>query len=161
MKVKFHTFLIVITLLCSACGQKAGTPGDTPTSGSINMSVDEALQPIVDAELQVFHAQYPKAHINAQYKTENEAFADVIKDCTRVIIASRDFNEQEKAFFKSKNRNIHKELIAKDALALIANPENPTSQLTYKQLQDIFTGKVKNWAEIAENNKLGEITCSV
>ncbi|MBK7631377.1 MAG: phosphate ABC transporter substrate-binding protein [Ignavibacteriales bacterium] len=36
-------------------------------------------------------------------------------------------------------------LIAKDALSIYLNPNNPVKNLTLNQLKDIYTGKVKNW----------------
>jgi phosphate transport system substrate-binding protein len=38
-------------------------------------------------------------------------------------------------------------LIAKDALSIYLNPQNPIKDLSLYQLKDIFTGKVKNWKE--------------
>ena len=39
-------------------------------------------------------------------------------------------------------------LIGKDAIAAIVNADNPVTGLTKKQLKGIFTGKIKNWAEV-------------
>ncbi len=38
--------------------------------------------------------------------------------------------------------------IGKDAIAAIINPSNPVSDLSLAQLNDIFTGKIKNWKDV-------------
>lgn len=38
--------------------------------------------------------------------------------------------------------------IGRDALVFIANEANPVQNLTTQQLQDIYTGKIRNWSEI-------------
>lgn len=35
-----------------------------------------------------------------------------------------------------------------DGVAVAVNPENPVSELTSSQVQDIFSGKIKNWKEV-------------
>jgi phosphate transport system substrate-binding protein len=39
-------------------------------------------------------------------------------------------------------------LVAKDALSIYINRENPVRNLSMKQLQDIFTGRTRNWREV-------------
>ena len=38
--------------------------------------------------------------------------------------------------------------IARDALCVSTNPSNPISNLSSKQVQDIFSGKVRNWSDV-------------
>lgn len=38
--------------------------------------------------------------------------------------------------------------IALDGVAIILHPNNPISQLTVKQIADIYSGKIKNWSEL-------------
>ena len=46
---------------------------------------------------------------------------------------------------------------AYDALALITNPENHDTLIKYNTVKDIFQGKIKNWNEINEKSKSGDI----
>jgi phosphate transport system substrate-binding protein len=40
------------------------------------------------------------------------------------------------------------QVIAYDALTVIVNPANSVSKLTREQLEQIFTGAIKNWKEV-------------
>ena len=39
-------------------------------------------------------------------------------------------------------------LVGRDAIAVIVNAKNPTTELTLEQLRDLFGGRVRNWAEV-------------
>jgi phosphate transport system substrate-binding protein len=45
-------------------------------------------------------------------------------------------------------------LIAKDAIAVLVNSNNPITELSSEQLRDIFTGKITNWAELGGEDLL-------
>jgi phosphate transport system substrate-binding protein len=47
--------------------------------------------------------------------------------------------------------------IAKDALCLVVNDSNGTSNLTQAQVQAIFSGKVRDWSDIPGSGKTGTI----
>jgi phosphate transport system substrate-binding protein len=38
--------------------------------------------------------------------------------------------------------------VAKDAIAVIVNLENPVNQLTLQQISDIYSGKINNWNQV-------------
>lgn len=67
---------------------------------------------------------------------------------TDVAMASREIKFTERLKFKEAKKNIVEKVIAYDALAVVVNPTNPIDSLTRQQLEDIFTGKIKNWSEL-------------
>ena len=70
------------------------------SSGTIHISVDESFKPVIDSQIQVFEALYPKAKIIAEYKPEAECFKDLIKDSTRMIIVTRGLTDEEEKFYR-------------------------------------------------------------
>jgi len=83
-----------------SCNQQAKHPADTTTSGTIHISVDISYEPLMDSEIKVFETQHPQAHIIASYKPEADCFKDLLNDSARLIIVTRDLNEQEQAYFR-------------------------------------------------------------
>jgi len=131
---------------------KDSKPLDTPTSGEITIAVDECYKPILDTELDTFHALYTRAKINPIYTTEKEAVELLLKDSVRCIVVPRPLNSDEISFFKKipiTPRNI---LIAYDAVAFVVNNNNPDTALSVETLQDIFLGKIIKWNQISKNN---------
>jgi phosphate transport system substrate-binding protein len=47
--------------------------------------------------------------------------------------------------------------IARDAICLATNPDNKLANLSQAQVQDIFTGKVRDWSQVAGATKTGPI----
>jgi phosphate transport system substrate-binding protein len=44
-------------------------------------------------------------------------------------------------------------VIARDAIAIVINPQNPVNELTLQQLSDIYSGKIKNWKEVGGEDR--------
>ncbi len=75
-----YCFIALLSLMSSCSGGHKRTDIDTSTSGTIHISVDESFKPVIDSQIQVFEALYPKAKVIAHYKPEAECFKDLIQD---------------------------------------------------------------------------------
>jgi phosphate transport system substrate-binding protein len=148
-------WLALVTVLLSACGNGGQNRQtlDTPTSGTIRISVDETFEPLIEAEIKVFQSLYPKAHVIAEYKPEAECFKDLLNDSARLVIVTRDFNKQEKEYFKQLKITPQSMLLAWDAVALVTNHANPDSILTMDQVRHIMAGtdKERKWQLVFDN----------
>ncbi len=136
--------------MAAGCTRKEGQKLDTPTTGHIRISVDECFYPLVAAELDVFHSLYKYAVVTASYVPEQQAFADLLADSARIIVATRELNDEEKKYFESIKIFPRTLKIAVDALALIVHPQSPDSTITLRQLEDLFKGENPNekWKDL-------------
>jgi phosphate transport system substrate-binding protein len=150
-------FFAVILFSFIGCNNKPQKPLDTTTSGSIKISIDETFQPIVQAELDVFHALYNKATIKTSYKPESDAVNDLLKDSAQLIVIPRELSAQEKKTFEALNMTMPVSKFAIDAIALITNPANPDSTFTMAQIRDIFSGAIKQWDQLDKNGSKEDI----
>lgn len=57
-------------------------------------------------------------------------------------------SEDEYAYAKSCGVTLEVEPIALDGFVFITHKDNPVDNLTVQQIQDIYTGKIKNWKEV-------------
>ncbi len=68
---------------------------------------------------------------------------------TDICAASRPLTFEEIKPLAEKYRNIGISfLVAKDALSIYVHPQNPITDLTTKQIKEIFTGKIRNWNSV-------------
>nr|WP_092673063.1 substrate-binding domain-containing protein [Hymenobacter arizonensis] len=136
-----------------------GTPGaqDTPTSGTIAVSVDETFAPILQAQVDTFSKLYPNAHLKMSFQPEEKVFLDLINDKVKVAVVSRQLNAEEKADFVKQTITPRITHIGTDGLAIVLNRSNPDSLLTVAQLADIFTGKATNWQQVSGKKGLSAI----
>jgi len=131
---------------------------DTLTSGVIKITVDENFRPIIQEELDVFEAQFPKAGIVPIYTNEVDAINSLLKDSVRVSIVTRPLSSKEESFLRSKSFAPHTYKLAIDAVALIVNKINPDTMISVNDIRKILKGEVTEWKEIFPRSKLGKFT---
>jgi phosphate transport system substrate-binding protein len=52
----------------------------------------------------------------------------------------------------AEERNAYQIPVAWDALVVVVNKDNPVDSITFKQLQKIYVGHIKNWSELGGND---------
>src|SRR5664279_1944422 len=132
-------FAIIIVSGCQ--GNEKRPDLDSTNSGTIHISVDESFKPVIDSQIQVFEALYPKAKIIADYKPEAECFKDLMKDSTRMIIVTRGLTDEEEKFYKDSFSFYPSfDKVALDAVAVIVNNNDPDSLFSMEQIKGILDG---------------------
>lgn len=137
-----------ITLCYCATGPAGNEPTDTPTSGAVNIVVDESFTQLFDTEIYTFQSLYDKAHVNARYLPENEALDRMLKDSCKVAVMCRDITKEERKQFEQANIFPISTKIAEDAIAILVNPENNDSSLTVAQVRSILLGNDSLWKQL-------------
>jgi phosphate transport system substrate-binding protein len=133
-------WLLVTFAGCKNAGSK--TPRETPTYGTINISVDESFKPVIDSQIKVFESSFPDVHIIPHYKPEAECLRDLTTDSTRMVIVTRDLSrEEEKFYIDSFHLTPAEGPLAYDAIAVVVNPKSKDSLFDIKNLQDMLSGK--------------------
>lgn len=150
--------LFIAVLVLFSCNRAPKKVLDTPTSGVIIMTADESFAPIIKEEIDLFEYTYPNASIIPIYTSEVEAMDLLLTDSVKFTITTRDFTQAEKEQVRSNKMLPISFCIAKDAIALIINKNNPDSMLTVAQVKDILTGKITSWRDINPNSKLKELS---
>lgn len=162
MGIKLRRILAIgqgffFAILMSACGSGSDRNLDSPTAGEITIAVDESFQPLMQAEVEAFMANYKYATINPVYRTEGEAVRMLLADSARLIVMTRKLTESERAYFREKKITPKELKIATDAVALIVNVNNPDSLLTMEQVARILKGSHNQWSGVSAGNKSGNI----
>jgi phosphate transport system substrate-binding protein len=81
----------------SACREIKTDPSlDTRAKGKINISADESFKPVIEAQVQVYEADYPDVKLNVHYKPEADCLNDLLVDSVRMIIVTRYISPDEK-----------------------------------------------------------------
>ena len=126
---------------------------DTTTAGTIEISVDETYQPVIDEELKVFDTSNPDAHITVHYKPEAECIKDFIDGKTKLILVTRDLSKQEKDYCEQKKEFVTSRALARDGIAVILNKESTDSLLDLDALRGILTGIYKKKYTVVFDNQ--------
>ena len=142
MKSCFVSILFLLLIGCADNTSGKSAEAETPSSGTIRISVDESFQPVMMEQIKVFESSFPKAKIIAEYKSEADCLRDLQNDSTRMVIVSRGLTDEEIKAYNNKIRfsPIYAEL-AYDAIAVVVNNLNPDSVFTVNELKAMLGGK--------------------
>lgn len=141
----FYTIVLLLFLLsgATACNDKAkNTVSDTPTSGTIHISVDESFRPVIEEEIKVYEGSYPGTKIIAHYKSEAECFKDLYSDSTnRMIIVTRGLTSKESRFYTdSLSYTPVSNVLAHDAITVVLNQNSTDTVFTLDKLKAYLSG---------------------
>jgi phosphate transport system substrate-binding protein len=67
--------------------------------------------------------------------------------------ASRKIKDEEIELVEKTGHTPIEFTVARDAIAVIVNPQNPIEQLTLEQVSRIYRGEVNNWKELGGENR--------
>lgn len=113
--------------------------------GKTKIYIDESYKPLFETSIYTFEGQNPMADIVPEYVTEEQAILAFHENKTKTICITRDFTKAEKDNLRKSQIEVRSDMIAKDAVALIVNPENPDTTMTIEKLKRILTGKDTIW----------------
>ena len=147
----------LLFLILSCSGGNNNSLNETPTRGSIRISVDESFQPLIDSEVFTFTHLYANAHIKPLYKPEYDVINDFMNDSVKVIVTSKKLSDYQIQYLRDTLVIARTTTYAWDALALVTNKLNRDTLIKYNSIKDIFLGKVGKWNEINPKSKLGGI----
>lgn len=140
-------FCIVLLAVLSSCNsnkERRDALPDNPSRGRIVVSADESFKPVIDEQVKVYESNHPGTKIQVYYKPEAECFRDFLVDSVRMVIATRHFNSDERSFMADSLRVAPQSLtIARDAVALIVNPDNPDTLFTMDDIRAILKGSFR------------------
>jgi phosphate transport system substrate-binding protein len=160
MKMNVFNKFVGLTLtlgLFLACGNKPKSlPYDYEAAAKAFTS-DESFFPILDEELEVYHALHAQGELEAIYTDQEDAIRRLMNNEVWLAFTTRQLSQREMDGLKSKSFMPRIIPIAYDGLAIIVNNANPDTCITVKDFARILSGEVSNWKDIYPNSKLGEI----
>src|SRR5688572_15920825 len=88
------------------------------------------------------------ADFNIAADGSSTAFTNLPAGTAEIGMSSRRVKDDERTFCKTKGVFIKEHELAWDMITVIVNKGNPVAGLTKKQVQQIFTGAIKDWSEV-------------
>ena len=80
--------------------------------------------------------------------------AALINGTVDIANASRQIKPEELEAAIENGSDPIEFVIARDAIAVIVNHENPIEQLTLQQISDIYSGKITNWKDVGGDDRV-------
>ncbi|HET6823379.1 MAG TPA: phosphate ABC transporter substrate-binding protein [Anaerolineales bacterium] len=147
--------IIFVFLFSASCGP-ASSSTETASDSSATYIENKGSDTIVNLALawaERYQAENPDVRISVTGGGSGTGIAALINGTVDLANASRQIKEEEVAEAQNNGIEPVEHIIARDAIAVIVNPENPVSQLTLQQISDIYSGKIKNWSELGGEDR--------
>ncbi|WP_264535234.1 PstS family phosphate ABC transporter substrate-binding protein [Flavobacterium sp. N1736] len=134
--------LVTFVFLFAMCNQKSKSESNKESilKGTIDITVDETIKPIVEDQVAVFESIYD-AKISIKTKSEAELINDLTNQKAKVVITTRNLTKEEKERFEKNKINPRVTPFATDAIALISNKSNNDTLIALKSVIDFMQGK--------------------
>lgn len=153
---KLFFVLAMSTILLMSCG-RTRTTNNSMLTGETTIAADEALKPLVNSQLDIFHSIYQASKVNCKYVSEYDALNLLLKEEIRLAIVGRPLDAKEIEYFKTKDIIPQSIPFATDAIALIVPTSNGTMALTMNQIKQILAGEISDWNQIEGSGMSGSI----
>ena len=85
------------------------------------------------------------------YTNTRGAYKDIVDGNADIIICAQPSDEQL-AYAEENGVELEMVPVGSDAFVFIVNSNNPVSDITIGQIQDIYSGNITNWSELGGNN---------
>lgn len=146
--VTFYVFCFLLT----ACAPSAQASSDSPALYIENKGSDTIVN-LALAWAEKYQAEHPDVRISVTGGGSGTGIAALINGTVDIANASRQIKNEEVTQAEANGIEPVEHIIARDAIAVIVNPENPVSELTLQQISDIYSGKIQNWSEVGGENR--------
>lgn len=124
----------------SAAVSESAQPSDEALSGKVQLSGSTSMETIANALKEAFMAKYPDVTVDVQLGGSSVGVKDVQEGKSDIGNVSRELKAEESGLKENK--------MAIDGIAIVVNPANKVTEITFEQLAQVYTGQIKNWKEL-------------
>lgn len=150
----FLVILLLVSLL-SGCRSTAGgnTSADAGPSAYIQNKGSDTIVNLALAWAERYQQVHPEVRISVTGGGSGTGIASLVNKTVDIANASRKITAEEVKEAQSHGIEPAEHVIARDAIAVLVNPQNPVSQLTLEQISLIFRGEINNWKEVGGEDR--------
>lgn len=157
MKYPFALCIMIGIVVLTGC--RIISPPDTSQSTDLQPSqtiVNGGSDTMVNLAL-AWAEQYQKLQPNVSLSVSGggsgTGIASLINGTTDLANASRKIKDEEFALAESNGTEPIEFVVARDAIAVIVNIDNPINQLSLEQISDIYSGEYTNWSQLGGEDR--------
>ena len=152
--LRLSSILLLVCLLLSGCqrSQAEGRP-DSPIIKTIENKGSDTIVNLALAWAEAYQEIHPEVRLSVTGGGSGTGIAALINGTVDIANASRRIKPEEQTQAEANGITPVEHIIAKDAIAIIVNHDNPVNRLTIDQISDIYSGKINNWLEVGGEDR--------
>ncbi|HEY45134.1 MAG TPA: phosphate ABC transporter substrate-binding protein [Anaerolineae bacterium] len=153
-QLRVSSLLLLLCLLLIGC--RRSKVDDRPDSSTIKTIENKGSDTIVNLALawaEAYHEIHPEVRLSVTGGGSGTGIAALINGTVDIANASRKIKPEEQTQAEANGITPVEHIIARDAIAIIVNHDNPVDRLTIDQISDIYSGKISNWQEVGGEDR--------
>ena len=144
--------MAIASLFVASCASGTAGANSSPATYIENQGSDTIVN-LALAWAEQYQAEHPDVRISVTGGGSGTGIAALINGTVDIANASRQIKTEEIEKARAQGIEPLEHIIARDAIAVIVNAENPVSELTLQQISDIYSGKITNWSEVGGDDR--------
>ena len=144
--------LIAVGSSLSGCAP-SGSAANVAAAAYIQNKGSDTIVNLALAWAEAYQKEHPEVRISVTGGGSGTGIASLINGTLDIANASRQITADEIKQAQANGLNPVEFVIARDAIAVIVNPNNPVSKLTMEQISAIYKGEINNWKEVGGEDR--------
>jgi len=144
--------LILLLVFLTACA-KPNSEVSIPPSKTITNTGSDTIVNLALAWAEQYQKENPGIQISVTGGGSGTGINALLSGTTDIANASREMKDEEKATAEENGFKPQELVIARDAIAVIVNPENPISELSLEMISKIYKCEINNWSELGGEDR--------
>ncbi|MBU0512301.1 MAG: phosphate ABC transporter substrate-binding protein [Chloroflexi bacterium] len=148
--------LLVLLLFLAGCNPPSASSDGNVSPSTVDTIENKGSDTIVNLALawaERYQELHPEVRISVTGGGSGTGIAALINGTVDIANASRQIKPEEIAAAQSNGTDPVEFVIARDAIAVIVNLDNPVDELTLEQISDIYSGKIDNWSQVGGDDR--------
>jgi phosphate transport system substrate-binding protein len=145
--------IVLSILLLSACFSNRAETDSTNPAYYIENKGSDTIVNLALGWAEQYQSEHPEVSIAVTGGGSGTGIASLINKTADIANASRQIKSEEVEEAEANDVSPVEHIIARDAIAVVVNPNNPISRLTMQQISDIYSGKISNWSELGGEDR--------
>jgi len=146
-------FLLISSIIIVSCGTTSSSNNANSPAAYIENKGSDTIVNLALAWAERYQGDHPDVRISVTGGGSGTGIAALINGTVDLANASRQIKAEEIEQAQSNGVEPVEHIISRDAIAVIVNPNNPVTELTLKQISDIYSGKITNWKEVGGDDR--------
>ncbi|HAV78554.1 MAG TPA: phosphate-binding protein [Anaerolineae bacterium] len=145
--------LLIFSIVIVSCGTSSSSNNSNSPAAYIENKGSDTIVNLALAWAERYQGDHPDVRISVTGGGSGTGIASLINGTVGIANASRQIKSEEIEQAKSNGVEPVEHIIARDAIAVVVNPNNPVRELTLQQISDIYSGEITNWKEVGGDDR--------
>jgi phosphate transport system substrate-binding protein len=144
---------LILALCLAGCGGVGQAQAEVEVETTLTNKGSDTMVNLALAWAEKYQSLHPEVQVSVTGGGSGTGITALANNTVDIANASRAIKPEEIEAMQANGIDPVEFVVARDAIAIIVNLENPIQQLTLQQISDIYSGKYNNWTEVGGEDR--------